>query len=286
MSSYDPPTPPPPGGDGTEGGSVPPPPPPPPPSYGGATPPPPSYGDAAPPPPPPGGGFPPPPAPGAYGAPAPGSGWDLGTAFSFGWNGFTKNAGTVIGAMVLGFILTAVLGGIGFGLSRAFSGSLVGSLLGNGLQFGLSSVATAILGGQFARAALPVADGQKFEFSRFTDFSGIGNIAVVGLLVGLITAVGTVLCILPGIAAGFLLSYAVYFVVDQNMAPVDALKASFEFCRANLGSTLVWWILSSIVAFLGLCLCGVGYLVTAPIALFGTVYTFRVLQGRPVAMPS
>ncbi|GAA4122825.1 hypothetical protein GCM10022215_28990 [Nocardioides fonticola] len=295
MSSYDPPTPPPPGGDGAAGGDVPPPPPPPPPSYGGATPPPPDYGNAAPPPPPPpggayppppGGGFPPPPAPGAYGAPTPGSGWDLGTAFSFGWNAFTKNAGPVIGAFVLGIVVYGVLVGLGTVLRLAVGDSLIAQLVGQGLSLGFYTIAGTIVGGLFAQAALPVADGQKFEFSRFTDFSKVGDLAVVGLISGAITLVGTILCFLPGIIAGYLLSYAAYFVVDQNLSGVDALKASFEFCKNNLGSTIVWWLLSSIVAGLGICLCGVGVLVTAPIALFGTVYTFRVLQGRPVVMPS
>ena len=302
MSTFDPPPPPPPPpGSGSDGGTPPPPPPPPPP-YGGGP------GGSAPPPPPPpppggeygapadgagyggyGGYGTPPPAPGGYGmpgAPMPNPGWSLGDAFSFGFKAFGANAGPAIGAAALGLVLTFVLGGLGYVVQSALGRGLVASFAGNGIQIAVSTLVTAVLAGQFARAALPVADGGRFEFSRFADLSDLGGVIVVGLLVAAITFVGTLLCILPGIAASYLLSYSIYFVVDQRMAPGDAIQASFAFCRANLGSTLVWWILSSIFTLIGLCLCGVGYLVTAPVALFGTVYTYRKLHGRPVVQPA
>ena len=194
--------------------------------------------------------------------------------------------GPVIGAFLLCIVIYGVLVGAGTVLRLAVGDSLVAQLIGQGLSIGFYTVAGAIVGGLFAQAALPVADGQKFDFSRFTDFSQAGNLAVVGLISGAITLVGTILCVVPGIIAGFLLSYAAYFVIDQKLAPVEAIKASVQLCRDNLGATIVWWLLSSIVAGLGICLCGVGVLVTAPIALFGTVYTYRVLQGRQVVMPS
>lgn len=270
-------------------------PPPPPPPSGGAPPPPPP-GDLPPPPPPgggygggyggpPGGGYGGPPSPGPYGAPQP-VGWDLGQAYSFGWNGFTKNVGPLIGAAAIFLVVSGVIAGIGTGVRLSLGSGFVPYLAGTGVQVALSLGIQAVLNGLLIQAALPVADGARFEFSRFTDFARVGPILVAGVLVGLVTLVGTLVCILPGIVAGFLLMYTPYFLVDQKMEPVAAMKASVELCRQNLGNTLVWWLLSTLTLLAGACLCGVGVLATLPITLLGTVYTYRTLQGRAVVMPS
>ena len=88
--------------------------------------------------------------------------------------------------------------------------------------------------------------------------------------------------LLPGIVAGFLLSYTMYFVVDRDLEPMAAVKASFELTRNNLGNTLVWYIVGGIVAFAGFIACGVGALVSLPVVLLGTAYTYRTLTGGTV----
>lgn len=262
-------------------------PPPPPPPYGGE-PTPPSYGSTPPPPPPPpsggygtppGGFGPPPGAPGGYGAPP--SGWDAGTAVSFGWKGFTSNVGPVLLAGLVALVVTVVLSGIGTLIVALGPSSLLGSLPFRGIQTGLTFLASSIITAQFARAALPVADGQPFTLERFFDLSRLGPILVAALLVAAAVLVGTVLCFLPGLIAAFLLSYTTYFVVDQGLAPVEALKASFNLCKDNLGPTLLWFVISYVLVLAGVCLCGVGLIVALPVSLFGTVYTYRTLTGRP-----
>lgn len=261
-------------------------PPPPPPPYGGE-PTPPSYGSTPPPPPPPPGGYgtppggygPPPGAPGGYGAPP--SGWDAGSALSFGWKGFTGNVGPVLLAGLVALLLTGVVSVIGIVLSLAAPQSFVGQLPFIGLRTALTFLASSIVAAQFARAALPVADGQPFTLERFFDFSRLGPIIVASLLVSVVVLIGTALCILPGLIAAYLLSYTTYFVVDQHLEPVEALKASFNLCKDNLGPTLLWFVLGYVLVLVGVCLCGVGLIATLPISLFGTVYTYRTLTGRP-----
>jgi uncharacterized membrane protein len=38
-----------------------------------------------------------------------------------------------------------------------------------------------------------------------------------------------------------------------------------------------------VIALVGACLCGVGLLVAMPVVTIAAAYTFRVLQGQPVA---
>src|SRR4051794_28552886 len=124
MSTNEPPPPPPP----DDYGSVPPPPPPPPPSYGGygATPPP---GPSAP--------------PGGAGE------YNVGTAFTYGWNKFTANIGQIAIAVI---VLVAALIAI----------QVVGALFSQGrflLQFGFSLISwivSMIIGAGIVRGALAI----------------------------------------------------------------------------------------------------------------------------------
>jgi uncharacterized membrane protein len=284
-----------------------PPPPPPPPSD------PPSGGDGgygAPPPPPPGG-------PGGYGPGGPGDGgpgyggqpayggppapaYSVGDALSFGWAKFQANVGPILlSALVLlvGVGAVAVVGGL---VSGALSSDVECAFDSNGefvcdggtgffaglvIQAVLSAVLLVvfqIIAAGLIRAALKVADGGSWEFSEVLRTDKIGKVVVAALIVAAITFVGTLLCYLPGLVAGFMLSYTLYFVVDRDLEPMAAVKASFELTKNNLGNTLVWYVVGAIVAFAGFLACGIGALVSLPVVLLGTAYTYRTLTGGTV----
>jgi uncharacterized membrane protein len=288
MSNYGPPggTPPEPpmGGDGT-----PPPPPPPPPPAGG-------YGA-----PPPAGGYNAPP-PGSYGAPPQGvSGWDLGAALSYGWNKFQANVGQIIVAALALLVAMAVLGGIGFGILAALSsdyecrfeddgdyvcdggtGFFLGLIL-YGLIIALIMIAAQVIGAGLIRASLDITEGKPFLTSTVFKFDKMGSVIVTSLIIAAATFVGTILCYLPGLIVGFFTSYSLYFVMDKGLAPVDAIKASVNLVKDNIGTALIWYIVGGLVAGAGAIACGVGLLVTIPIFLIGTAFTYKHLTGQPVA---
>lgn len=288
MSNYGPPggTPPEPpmGGDGT-----PPPPPPPPPPAGG-------YGA-----PPPAGGYNAPP-PGGYGAPPQGgSGWDLGAALSYGWNKFQANVGQIIVAALALLVAMAVLGGIGFGILAALSsdyecrfeddgdyvcdggtGFFLGIIL-YGLIIALVMIAAQVIGAGLIRASLDITEGKPFLTSTVFKFDKMGSVIVTSLIIAAATFVGTILCYLPGLIVGFFTSYSLYFVMDKGLAPVDAIKASVNLVKDNIGTALIWYIVGGLVAGAGAIACGVGLLVTIPIFLIGTAFTYKHLTGQPVA---
>ena len=275
--------------------STPPPPPPPPPpgppsdgSGWGATPPP-----GSPPPPPCGYGQP------AYGGP-PAPAYSVGDALSFGWAKFQANVGPIL---LSGLVLLVGLGiffGISLGISAVLTsdpsctfsddgsysfsdvtGFVVG-LVVQAITTALLLIAFQVISAGLIRAALQVTDGGTWQFSEVLRTDKIGKVLVAALLVAAITFVGTLLCYLPGIVAGFMLSYTMYFVVDRDLEPMAAVKASFELTKNNLGNTLVWYIVGGIVGFVGVLACGVGALVSLPVVLLGTAYTYRTLTGGTV----
>lgn len=256
-----------------------------------------------PPPPPPGGYGPPPPTPpGAYGAPPSGAGgYNAGDAAGYGWSKFQANAGQIVLAGLIVFVGIVVLEIIGIvirsilvtspscsynsdGVFRCTDGSgFFVSLLASGIMSLLFFIAFQVIGAGIVRGALDVTAGRPFVVGTIFKFDNLGAVVITSLISSVIIFVGTLLCFLPGLIAAFFLSYALYFVIDKQQAPVEALTSSFNLVKDNLSATVVWYLLSLVIIVVGAILCGVGLIVAIPVSILGTAYTYRKLTGQPVA---
>jgi uncharacterized membrane protein len=72
-------------------------------------------------------------------------------------------------------------------------------------------------------------------------------------------------------------------IVDRNLSPIDGIRASIDIVKANFGSVLLAVLTFLALIFVGVLFCGVGLLVTAPVAYLFLVYTYRRLSGGSVA---
>ena len=283
MTDVPPPPPPPPGGY---------PPPPPPGGYPGY-PPPPGYGYP---------GYPPPPMPGGY--PPPFSGrpvFNVSDALTWAWDRFTKNVGplvisaliinvvlavyTIAAVMILGAVspetlstistpdgiidtTTTTLTGAGIGVMTA--AFIIGLLL-----FG--AALSAYIGG-----VLDIADGKPVTVASFLRPRNVVAMIVATLLVGLISAVGLVLCIIPGlIVTVFTLLYPLA-IVDRSLSATDGIKAAVTAARGNFGQVLLAWVISTALMAIG-SFCVVLMLIAWPLTYLFLGYTWRKLSGGTVA---
>ncbi len=286
-----------------ERGSTPPPPPgqgtPPPPPGQGTPPPPPG---AAPPPPgpaapPPAGYNAPPPAQG-YGAPGPasGSGVQVGDAFSYGWSKFTANLGAIILAVlgyvaagvIIGIIWTLILNAIGLGVGAtgsdaAAQAGFIGLLIATGLMSLVFVALYYVMQAGIIRAALRITYGEPIDVKTFFQLDRVGAVIIASLLVSVLTAVGFMLCYVPGIIIGFFAQFTLFFVVDKGQGAVDALKSSFALVNKNLGTVVVLYLGVLVAGAIGAALCGIGLLVALPVSIIAQTYVYRRLQGEPVA---
>ncbi|MBT0994740.1 hypothetical protein KIN34_10635 [Cellulomonas sp. DKR-3] len=267
----------------------------------GAYPPPPAQPSGAYPPP----ASPPPPAapaPGGYGAPD-GQPVDVMQAFTWGWKKFTENVGPILLGILGYLVATAIIVGVLYAVLAATllgtSDDLVlhddGSITyGSGPNFfvllvvgGLITLVTvvlfSILQAGFVQAALRLSRGEALSVDTFYRFRNLGAVVVAALLVGVLTAVGYALCYLPGIAVAFFAQFTLYYVVDRGLGAVDALKASFELVKNNLGPVALLSLGIVVVSAVGSLLCGVGLFVALPLALLAQAYFYRRLNGEPVA---
>ncbi|NYI99691.1 putative membrane protein [Nocardioides thalensis] len=294
--------------------------PPPPPNFGGPPPPQPP-GGGVPPQPPGGGGYggpPQPPGGGGYGGPPqpPGGGYggapvggsapDVGTVVSWSWAKFQANMSQMIiaalaifiGALVIlgvGFFLVfAVLAGDGlecvdrdsFGYCTEYDTGGAGffvTMLVMALTFGLFFVYAQVVGSGMIRGMLGVTNGLPFKAGDVFKFQNLGPVIVLSLLIGAGVAIGSILCYVPGLIFGFASQYALYFLIDKNLSPVDSIKASFNLVKDNLGPTIIWYLVSLLIILVGELVCLVGLLAAIPVVLLGTAYMYKSLTGQAVA---
>jgi uncharacterized membrane protein len=213
----------------------------------------------------------------------PGMAVDIGASLSWAWQKFQQNAGPLIIVMLVAFVGSIIASVVSFALRSSASGLfafLLATAVGSVLQF----VVSGFLHLGVYQSALAIADGRPVEPGKMFTTDQLGNYLVATLLYGLMVGVGFLLCILPGIVVAYLGFLTPFYVLDQRMAPVDAIRASFKVTSANVGALLGFAIVVFLVYIVGAIACLVGLLVTAPVALLAITYVFRQINGRPVAV--
>ena len=71
--------------------------------------------------------------------------------------------------------------------------------------------------------------------------------------------------------------------MDRKLGAVDAIKASIDLVKNNLGPAIVWMLLALVCAIVGAIACGVGLLVAIPVILISQAYTVRALTGGQIS---
>jgi uncharacterized membrane protein len=222
-------------------------------------------------------------------------------------NKFGKNLGPLLLAFLVYFVIGAVLHGLvyvvlgGATANTTGAGGGYGRSLAGGLdEFGfLVLQIVAFVFGIFVQAAflsgaLDLADGRAVTVGSFFKPRNFGTVVLAGLLLALITGLLDALTLLPGIlfallslvlivVFSFFTLFTIAFATDRALAPVDALKASYTTVRSNVGATLLSFLVQGLLLLVGVLLCGVGVVATAPVALLIQIYTYRRLSGGQVA---
>ena len=202
-----------------------------------------------------------------------------GAAVGYGWSGFWKNVGPMLGLTVAIFIVEAVVGAIGQATGNAVVSiifSIIGFIVGLVLAMGLT------------RAALAVTKGEKPEFAMLMNTDRIAPYAVAAILFGIGFYIGLILCIIPGIIFALMFMFHGFVVIDspQEISGTDALKASNELTKGHKGELFLLVLILIGINIVGAILCFVGLLFTYGISAIAVAYAYRTLRGEPVAQLS
>ena len=133
-----------------------------------------------------------------------------------------------------------------------------------------------------ARAAAVVADGGRPTIGQA--FVGPWRILLTVILVSAITFVGALLFYIPGLIAAVLLYYALP-AAARGASPVEAVKESFEMVRANLGATLLAWLVVGAISSVA-SLFVLPVLLVIPFSLLLQLGMYERLKGRELVEPA
>lgn len=138
-----------------------------------------------------------------------------------------------------------------------------------------------IVGLGLIKIALEIHDRKKAHYSDlFSQSHLIINYFLASFLYGLIVVAGLILLIIPGIIWGIKFQYFSYFIVDKELTPIEALKASSKITKGSIWNIFLLRILLGLINIGGALLLGVGLLATVPTAMMAEVHVFRKLSAK------
>ena len=188
---------------------------------------------------------------------------DISGALSRGWALLRDNMAVLIGATVLGWLVSVGLAFV------PILGWVVGFVLLGGLDY------------MFLRRIRGEAVQIGDVFAGFN--LAFVHLAMAGLVKWLLVSLGFVLCILPGIYLGVGYVFALPLVVDKQMEFWTAMEVSRRVVHAQWWSMLALVIVLALVACAGFLLCGVGALITIPLSTAAFMYVYEDLFGTQAA---
>lgn len=175
---------------------------------------------------------------------------DIGTCISAGINGLKKDPVTHI----VTSLLIGIVGGVTAGL-------LTGPMMVGYMRM----IKTEDEGGK-----AEIAD----VFKGFDDFVP----ALLAVLVSsIIVGIGFMLCFIPGLLIMALVPVATYLVAMGEKDGINAIKRGWDVVKDNLLGAFFCSLVLGIVGSLGGLLCGIGMILTLPIAFIGSYHMAKQL---------
>jgi uncharacterized membrane protein len=209
----------------------------------------------------------------------------VGDAIRYGWERFKANPWTWIGAVVIAAVIQSVLNTL-FGNRSTFRVDTFGQSLWT-ISWIIGSIVTVVVGylinAALVRGALHEVDGQRPSLGSFFRFTNVGNVILASVLVGVLTAVGLILFLIPGLIVAFLSWWTLQFVIDRHDSATDGLRASFRAISSQAGRVFLLALALIGINIVGAIPLGLGLLITVPISAIASTYAYRVVSGGEVA---
>jgi hypothetical protein len=195
---------------------------------------------------------------------------DIGSAISRGWALVMANLPVLGGATLLAWAI-----GVGIGFLPII-GWVAGVLLGSILHAGVLYMFVRRIRGE---------DVQLGDM-----FAGF-NIAPVplllgGLLVAVLTGIGLILCIAPGVylAVGYL--FVLPLIIDKKLDFWPAMEVSRQVVHRHWWSMFLFAIVLVLIICLGALACGLGLIIAVPVVFAAAMFVYEDLFGTKAAVPA
>jgi uncharacterized membrane protein len=132
------------------------------------------------------------------------------------------------------------------------------------------------------RAAIRSTQGVPPSFSEMFTTQHLVTYILYMIVFAILGVLGLILCILPGLIVFFFLQLGPYYILDKGLSVGDAIKASIEAVRRNIGPALIMTMINVLVQLLGGMIFGLLTLLTLPFAALFTAHMYRQFNREPI----
>ncbi len=161
------------------------------------------------------------------------------------------------------------------------------SIVLTGVWSVLQVFVSLVLGLGVLRVSLAVLDGRPPYVSDLISTRNLLPYVIATLLFSIVVTLGLIMCLIPGLIAGFLLQFYGLAILDDHEGtqpdPMSALRRSYEITSANVGGLVLLALACIGINFIGAMLCGVGLLVSVPVSWVAIAYAWRFFTGGAIA---
>ncbi len=117
----------------------------------------------------------------------------------------------------------------------------------------------------------------------YQKFALVGKMLLTSLIYGFIIFLGLIFFIVPGIILSLKYMFYSYYIVDQNLSPIDSLKQSSSLTKGHKSKLFLLALSLFVFNLLGALPALVGLLFTLPISMLIMANTYRELNPKKLA---
>jgi len=216
----------------------------------------------------------------------------FGEWISEGWNMFAAEWKVwVLDTLILSLVTVVPIVGI-YVLMLFFAAAAVGNGAGVGvLMIGLIFVVVALIGllatylaGGMYHTAFKQLRGEPISTSDlFSAGEQLPSILGASIVIGILSFIGALLCIIPAFIVAGALYFTVPLIVERRMSVSEAIQASRDATRGDLFMFILFAFVASLISQAGAYLCYVGMLATWPLHFTIAAVAYRDCFGVPGA---
>lgn len=201
-------------------------------------------------------------------------------AIRFGWEIAKKKWTFFLGLLVLQYVLQ----NLGTIYARIMNESLKSNNL-DGLYYILSFVAFVLglsMGVGFVKIILKLVDGEEAKYGDLfsKDIMIILKLIVMGIVTGVIVVLGFIFLIVPGLILAVRLSLSTYYLIDKNLGPIEAMKASWNATRGNVWNLFGLGLYNFFVILAGALALLIGLIWAIPTVALAHAYVYKKLSSK------
>jgi len=197
--------------------------------------------------------------------------FSIKAALTFGWVQFKKNFWFLVF-----FTLASLVAQVVFGAEK-------GSPIWIAVTQIIAMVVSTFSMMTFTRIGLKALKGEGFTWGQAFDINWnvFGVFILASVISSVVSAIGFVLLIIPGIIVAVRLSFFGFAIIEENLHAIDALKRSWALTKGHFWEVFLLGLVLCVMNALGVIAFGVGILVTIPVTLVATAYVYDRLKSIP-----